>query len=167
MIRAVVLLASVAMASSAVVVVRQDDSRQGFLEMVCGKSGEVVTNSSLTFPFTWPYVQMSTDAASGLTYLAAFPDGYSYPVLYRLDRDLNVEYAWENNKFTFWDMQYSPTQSTLYGILVTEDFNGGMYGRTLSNYTASVVTGEITAVELYTLPYMVSVASELNQLNES
>lgn len=134
-------------------VVRQDNDRNGFIEMI-GSNGDLIKNSSLTFKYNAPYVEMSTDSDSGLTYLAAFPDGYSFPVLYELDRDLTVTYTWKDNSFTFWDMQYSPKQSTIYGILVTEDFNGGMYGRTLSNYTADKESGTITATELYTLPYM-------------
>lgn len=154
MIKAFCFLSALGLVKSNVVVVRQEESRDGLIETLSEESGMVTTNSSLSFPFSWPYVQMSTDPLSGLTFLAAFPDGFSYPVLYRLDRELNVEYSWDKNEFTFWDMQYSPEQSTIYGIMVTEDFNGGMYGRTLSNYTADEEKGTITGVELYTLPYM-------------
>mmetsp|Transcript_26200 Transcript_26200/g.44178 ORF Transcript_26200/g.44178 Transcript_26200/m.44178 type:complete len:220 (-) Transcript_26200:52-711(-) len=65
-------------------------------------------------------------------------------------------------------MQYCSAQSTIYGILVTEDFNGGMYGRTLSNYTADEKSGVISAVELYTLPYMWYVnASSMNPISST
>ena len=155
MLSAFIIFTTFSFSLSSIVVVRQNGDRDGFVESVSDVNGDTLINASVTFPFTWPYVQLSTDGASGLTYLAAFPDGYSYPVLYKLDKGLSVEYLWNKNDFTFWDMQYSPAQSTIYGILVTEDFNGGMYGRTLSNYTADETTGTISAVQLYTLPYMV------------
>ena len=139
---------------SGLVVVRQDSTRTAHVEEINSNTGDTVTASSLSFKYSQPYVEMTTDASSGLTYLAAFPDGYTYPVLYELERDMTVSYTWANNTFTFWDMQVSPLQSTLYGILVTEDFNGGMYGRTLSNYTTDKASNTISATQLYTLPYM-------------
>lgn len=139
--------------SSNIVVVRQDYSRRGFVEMVDSATGKTV-ESGIDFVFSWPYVQITTDSSSGLTFLTAFPDGCQYPVLYKLSRDLNVIYTWDKAQLTWWDLQYSPLQSTLYGILVTADAYGGMYGRTLSNYTFDEITGAVTPVQLYTLPYM-------------
>jgi len=137
-----------------VVVVRQEQSRQGFIELVDSNSGETKLKSSLNFTFGWPYVQMSSDSNSGVSYLTAFPDGNSYPVLHKLNKNLDVVYSWLHGTFTWWDLQYAPVQDTLYGILVTQDLNGGMYGRTLSNYTFNEKTDDISAVKLYELPYM-------------
>lgn len=86
--------------------------------------------------------------------MTAYPDGFSYPALYVLDDNLEVRWRMERSDFTFWDLQFCPSQSTLYGILVTEDFNGGMYGRTLSNYTPSENYDAMAVHELFTLPYM-------------
>jgi hypothetical protein len=148
--------------SSTMVVVRQDDTRRGFVEGL-NDAGDLTLPSSLDFLYSAPYVQMSMDIDSDQTYLSAFPDGNSYPILSILNPDLTVSYQFDQNNFTFWDMQYCSAQSTIYGIKVTEDFNGGMYGRTLSNYTADQSTGVISAVELYTLPYMWYVnASSIN-----
>lgn len=139
---------------STLVVVRQDDTRRGYVEGLSDISGDLFIEPSVDFLFSWPYVQMSMDKPSQQTYLSAFPDGNSYPVLSIFNSDLSLSYQFNNNTFTFWDMQYCSSQETIYGILVTEDFNGGMSGRTLSNYTADQQTGIITATELYTLPYM-------------
>lgn len=55
--------------------------------------------------------------------------------------------------------------------MVTEDFNGGMYGRTLSNYSHSSAGDgslELQAQQLYTLPYMWYVnASSIDQLKNT
>lgn len=152
-------------AYSTLVVVRQDDSRRGYVEGL-NDIGDLAIDSSLDFLYSSPYVQMSMDRETDQTYLSAFPDGNSYPVLSILNPDLTVLFQFDKNNFTFWDMQYCSAQSTLYGILVTQDFNGGMYGRTLSNYTADQKTGTISAVELYTLPYMWYVnASSINPVS--
>lgn len=143
-----------ALVCSTLVVVRQDDTRRGFVEGLEDSSGDLSIEPSVDFLYSWPYVQMSMDHVSQQTYLAAFPDGNSFPVLSIFNPDLTLFYQFDNNTFTFWDMQYCSSQATIYGILVTEDFNGGMSGRTLSNYTADQQTGVITPTELYTLPYM-------------
>ena len=143
-----------ALIEASIVVVRQEQSRQGFIETVDTVSGNPTLKSGLNFTFAWPYVQMTADTNSGTSYLTAFPDGNSYPVLYKLNAQLELTYSWTHATFTWWDLQFSPAQNPLYGILVTPDFNGGMYGRTLSNYTFNEQTEEITAVKLYELPYM-------------
>jgi hypothetical protein len=156
------------------VVVRQGTDSVGHIEFMSADTGAVQQTSSLAFPFSWPYVQLTSDIKSGTTYLTAFPDGFSYPALYVLDRDLVVMDSLEHAAFTWWDLQCSPRQETLYGILVTQDFNGGMYGRTLSNYTynsngtadASELTLEVT--ELFLLPYMWYVnASSIDQTTDT
>lgn len=61
-----------------------------------------------------------------------------------LSSDLDVELSLENNSFTFWDM-----------ILVTEDFNWRMYGRTLCYYRLDSASKDlIVNHKLFTLPYM-------------
>lgn len=159
---AVVLCLCSLFASSTLVVVQQDDSRRGYVEGL-DDNGDLSIHSSFDFLFSAPYVQMSMNTETQETYLSAFPDGNSYPVLSIFNPDLSVSYQFDNNTFTFWDMQYCAAQHTIYGILVTEDFNGGMSGRTLSNFSADQTTGVITPTELYTLPYMWYVnASSIN-----
>lgn len=143
-------------ASSGLVATRQDPSRVAHVQLMNSSSGAVVAESELSFSFSWPYVQMTADAAAGTTYLTAFPDGASYPSLFVLDRDLVEIARLEQADFTWWDLQSAPLQDTLYGIMVTQDFNGGMYGRTLSNYTYRAAEGALwlEPQQLYTLPYM-------------
>ena len=153
-ITTIALALSLISGSSNIVVVRQEQSRQGFIELVNSSNGEPTLKSGLNFTFAWPYVQMTADTNTDTAYLTAFPDGNSYPVLYKLNSNLELTYSWTHATFTWWDLQYSPLQDTLYGILVTPDANGGMYGRTLSNYSFNEQTDIITASKLYELPYM-------------
>lgn len=92
---------------------------------------------------------MTSDANTGNVYVVTFPVDAPGPVLYQLDHDLNVTYTWKNVDYSFFDLQYSPLQKTLYGIKVTTT-----YGRVLSNFVVDQATDSVTATELYTLPYM-------------
>lgn len=139
--------------NSQMISLRQDSEKYAHVEKVDISTGDVVAQSSLSFAFSMPYVQMSTDNIHNQTYLAAFPDGNTTPNLY-LFNDIELAFTWDNNSFTFWDMQVSPHQNSMYGILVTEDFNGGMFGRTLSKYDLSQENDVIIPTELFTLPYM-------------
>ena len=55
-------------ARNALVAVRQDQSKNGFVELFCGETGAVVGSSNLTFVFSWPYVQMTADVVAGTSY---------------------------------------------------------------------------------------------------
>lgn len=99
-------------ARNSLVAVRQDQDKNGFVERLCGETGAVVSSSNLTFMFSWPYVQMTADVRAGTSYcksvfcylwllvessvfalpVTAYPDGFSYPALYVLDRDLEVQH---------------------------------------------------------------------------
>lgn len=166
-----VLPFSFATSRGGLVAVRQDSGRVAHVQTMSAESGDITTESNLTFPFSWPYVQMTADVRSETTYLTAFPDGFSYPVLYVLNHDLEVTDSFVNADFTWWDLQAAPRQDTLYGIMVTEDFNGGMYGRTISNYTRIVAADgslRLQPQQLYTLPYMWYVnASSVDQVTST
>ena len=131
------------------VVVRQDSNSTGFIEKVDTSSGVVVKEADQQFVFDWPLVEMTSDSNTNDVYVVTYPEGYPGPVLYHLDHNLNMIYSWVNTPYSFFDLQYSPEQSAMYGILVTTT-----YGRVLSNFTLDQANDEITASELYTLPYM-------------
>ena len=144
-----VTLAVASFASSQLAVVRQDLNLTGFIEKVDLSNGMVVNQSAQEFVFSWPHAEMTSDSNTADIYVVTFPEEYPGPVLYHMDHNLNMIYSWVNTPFTFFDLQYSPEQSAMYGILVTTT-----YGRVLSNFTLDQANDEITTSELYTLPYM-------------
>jgi hypothetical protein len=131
------------------VVIRQDTNRVGFFDKISMPSGNVTKEANTKFAFDWPLVEMTSDSNTGEIYTVTYPDGYPGPVLYRMDSDLNLLYSWEHTDYSFFDLQYSPRQDAMYGILVTSS-----YGRALSNFTLDQENDSITTSELYTLPYM-------------
>jgi hypothetical protein len=151
---AALLLGSLASATAErsatqLVVIRQDNTSTGFIENVDVTTGIVTKQSKEKFVFDWPLVEMTSDANTEDVYVVTYPEGYPGPVLYHLDHNLNLIYSWVNTAYSFFDLQYSPQQSAMYGILVTTS-----YGRALSNFTLDQQGDLITASELYTLPYM-------------
>ena len=131
------------------VVTRQDSNNTGHVQLVDVASGSVLTVAEPTFTFSFPHVEMTSDSNTGEVYVVTFPVDAPGPVLYQLDKDLNVIYAWKNVPYSFFDLQFSPKQDTLYGILVTTT-----YGRVISNFTLDQAADTVTASQLYTLPYM-------------
>lgn len=142
-------LCGLSTAVSNLVVVRQDKTATGYVEKYEIVNGTKVATSAVNFVFDWPLVEMTHDANTDNTYIVTYPEGYPGPVLYQLDSELNLIYAWEKTPYSFFDLQYSPVQSAMYGILVTTT-----YGRVLSNFTLDQANDLIIASELYTLPYM-------------
>jgi len=128
-------------------VVRQDISRTGFIEALELNHGKTVLISNLTVTFDWPYVEITSDITHNEVYMVVFPDNSPGPELYQLDGTLAVKNKWDSIDFSFFDLQHSSTQNTLYGILVTST-----YGRVLSNF--SLTEDSIVPTELFTLPYM-------------
>ena len=136
-------------AANNLVVIRQDSTAKGFIEKVDSSNGLLLKQASTNFVFDWPLVEMTSDSNTEEIYVVTYPEGYPGPVLYHLDHNLNLIYSWVNTAYSFFDLQYSPAQSAMYGILVTTS-----YGRALSNFTLDQQKDTITTSELYTLPYM-------------
>lgn len=136
-----------------IIAVSQNMTNYASIQQVDTSNGEIMDTAELTFAFSMPYVQMSTDVVRNDIYLSAFPDGNTTPNLYVFN-DMKLTASYDNNNFTFWDIQVSPKQNALFGVLVTEDQNGGMYGRTLSYYKMDNDANMLIPTQLYTLPYM-------------
>lgn len=136
-------------AGNNLVVTRQDSANAGQIQKVDVASGSVLAVADPSFVFSFPHVEMTSDSNTGDVYVITFPVDAPGPVLFQLDQDLNVTYTWKNVPYSFFDLQYSPNQETLYGIKVTTT-----YGRVLSNFTTNQAADSVTATELYTLPYM-------------
>ena len=135
--------------SNNLVVTRQDSTNAGQIQQVDVTTGSVLAVADPSFVFSFPHVEMTSDSNTGDVYVVTFPVDAPGPVLFQLDHDLNVTYTWKNVPYSFFDLQYSPNQKTLYGIKVTTT-----YGRVLSNFTTNQAADSVTATELYTLPYM-------------
>ena len=131
------------------VVTRQDDSHVGYIEKYDTHSGQLLATSNETFSFSWPLVEMTWDANTGNVYTVTYPSDADGPVLYLMDSNLDLIYEWLYTPFSFFDLQYSPVQDAVYGILVTTT-----YGRALSNFTLDQQADTIIPHQLYTLPYM-------------
>jgi len=132
------------------VTVQQDSTGKGSIVSLKSSTGEIATKSDVSFTFDWPLVQMTHKTDDKSVYIITYPEGYPGPVLYLLEEEsLKLTYAWENVTYSFFDLQYSPLQSTLYGIYVSST-----YGRVLSNFTANQKTNDVTVNQLFTLPYM-------------
>lgn len=144
-----VVTATVGRSANELVVIRQDNTSTGFIERVDVSTGLVTKQAKDKFVFDWPLVEMTADSNTEEVYVITYPEGYPGPVLYHLDHNLNLIYSWVNTPYSFFDLQYSPKQSAMYGILVTTS-----YGRALSNFTLDQQGDVITPKELYTLPYM-------------
>ncbi len=139
-------------AYSNLVTVSLDTYNFGKIQQIETFYGNVTKKSLAQIRFNYPYGQMTTDSAKKQYYLTIFPNdnpSYSGPELHVFDQDLyNTATYWAN--FSFFDMQYSPKQDTLYGIYVAST-----YGRVLTNYTLPTEGTEITKFQnLFTLPYM-------------
>lgn len=132
------------------VTVRQNANRLGIIDMINSNTGDIVReSSSATITFAWPYIEMTSDEGTGKIFISTFPDNSTGPALYELNARLEVLNAWTETDYSFFDMQYSPKQDTLYGIKVTTT-----YGRVLSNFSAVHGQKTVAATELFTLPYM-------------
>ena len=131
------------------VVTHQDVDLKGLVQKYDITSGMPVSKNGPSFTFSFPHVEMTSDSNTGNIYVVTFPTDAPGPVLFQLDRDLNTTYTWKNVPYSFFDLQFSPAQDTLYGIKVTTT-----YGRVLSNFVVDQATDSVTATELYTMPYM-------------
>lgn len=132
------------------IIVQQNEATTATVEMRdLLNSGALRFNSSTTFSFRWPLVEMTTNLRNGDIYVISFTSENPGGVLYLFDRKLSLVHAWTKPPFSFFDLQFSESQAALYGILVTTT-----YGRVLSNFTVSQANDAITATELFTLPYM-------------
>ncbi|RYH13773.1 hypothetical protein EON65_34865 [archaeon] len=146
----IVVLAVLAnLCSADFVTMLQNDNKVGKLSLVSSVDGSILKQSEPTATFTWPYVEMTTDTTNKKIYSVVFPDDSNSSVLYQHNADLSLEYTWPDTSFWFFDLQFAPTQNTLYGIKVTST-----YGRTLSRFTAVPGEKTVSAEELFTLPYM-------------
>jgi hypothetical protein len=145
------LVATVAVQGTVLNVVRQDSHRAGFIEKFDTSSPDKVISSSNVgdFQFSWPLVQMTSNTKDKEVYIVTYPDTAPGAVLFHLDRDLQQINKWDNVSFSYFDLQYSNLQSTLYGIYVSST-----YGRVLSNFTADAASNSIAVDQLFTLPYM-------------
>jgi len=136
--------------ASNLVTVQQDATGKGSVISLQTSTGAVTSKSDVSFTFDWPLVQMTHKTDDKSVYIITYPDGYPGPVLYLLEeKSLSLTYAWENVSYSFFDLQYSPQQSTLYGIYVSST-----YGRVLSNFTADQKANDVSVNQLFTLPYM-------------
>lgn len=132
-----------------IVVTRQDSTDTGFLETIDGDSGHVVCTSNISFSFTWPYVQMTTDVNHNVVYALTIPkDGI--PRIYAMQSVVNMlsqKGYWTILDGTIiFDLQYAMKKDTLFGIKVT-----GKYQRTLSNIVLGP-SNTMQITELYNLP---------------
>lgn len=132
-------------------VVRQDSQRVGYFEKIdTEKNGEISASSNVApFAFSWPLIQMTSNTKDHEIYAVTYPDNSAGPVLFLMDESLQLKYTWDNVSFSYFDLQYSNLQSTLYGIYVSST-----YGRVLSNFTMDQAKGTVSVNQLFTLPYM-------------
>jgi hypothetical protein len=132
-------------------VVRQDSQRAGYIEKYDSSAPNTVVAASdvESFQFSWPLIQMTSNTKDKETYIVTYPDSNPGAVLFHLDKNLQQIYTWDNISFSFFDLQYSNLQSTLYGIYVSST-----YGRVLSNFTVNAKSDTISVNQLFTLPYM-------------
>jgi hypothetical protein len=152
-----------------IVVVSQDPDptdKYGVVQEIETIYGSVVIpKSNAQWRFTWPYVQITSNTKKNDHYLTTYPEGnpsYSGPETYLLDKDLvKTASYWAN--FSYFDLQWSNKDETVYGIYVSST-----YGRVLTKYTLPTDgTTEIKQFQqLFTLPYMWYVnASSFDQTN--
>lgn len=144
------ILTTVVAFQANIVNVLQDASGKGTVQSISADSGKIAAKSEVSFTFDWPLVQMTHKTDDKSVYIVTYPEGYPGAVLYLLNEEtLAPTYTWENISYSFFDLQYSSKQSTLYGIYVSSQ-----YGRVLSNFTAKQDTNELLVNQLFTLPYM-------------
>lgn len=129
--------------------VRQTSNKVGIVGMVNHDTGRMVREAPVTFTFSWPYVEMTSNTKDGKIFITTFPDNSSNAELYQYNANLEFEHSWPDTDFWFFDLQYCVNQHTLYGIKVTSS-----YGRTLSRFDAAPEQTIVNATELFTLPYM-------------
>lgn len=133
--------------SSDLFIISQDSTRKAVVERI-GLDGSVLARSSESFSFSWPLIEITTDS-QGQLYAITYPDNAPGAVLYLFDEKLNVVSKWSNVPFSYFDLQYAPLQSTLFGIYVTST-----YGRALSYFEVDAAKDSVVATQLFTLPYM-------------
>jgi hypothetical protein len=145
------LVVLVTVQSTVLNVVRQDSERTGYIEKydTASPNRVVATSDVENFQFSWPLIQMTSNTKDEETYIVSYPDSNPGAVLFHLDSNLHQIYSWDNISFSFFDLQYSNLQSTLYGIYVSST-----YGRVLSNFTVDAKADSVSVNQLFTLPYM-------------
>jgi len=129
--------------------VRQDKNRVGVVGLINQDTGRVVKEAPVTFTFSWPSVQMTSNTKDKKVYITAFPDNSSKSELYQYNANLEFEHSWPDTDFWFFDLQYCLSQNTLYGIKVVST-----YGRVLSRFQALPTETTVNATELFAVPYM-------------
>ena len=133
-------------------VVRQDSSNKGWFEKYdtthAQKALEPASDVA-SFTFSWPLIQMTSNTKDHELYAVTYPSDAPGAVLFHLNKDLQLINKWDNVSFSYFDLQYSNTQETLYGIYVSST-----YGRVLSNFTLDAEAKTIAVDQLFTLPYM-------------
>lgn len=144
-------------------VVRQDSQRYGTIERY--ENGKVTATSNVVpYTFKWPHVELTSNTKDKEVYVITFPDTVSGPVLYLLDSDLQVKFTWQNIPYSFFDLQFSNKQDTLFGIYVSST-----YGRVISRFNVNKQnSSDIEVKQIFTLPYMWYVnASSYQQSTET
>ncbi len=149
LVTALISLGSFAASYSNLVAVQQDAAGKGTIETILPSTGEITSKSDISFTFSWPHVQMTAKSDTRDVYIVTFPTDVTGPVLYLLDQKLSLIHSWTATPFSFFDLQYSAIQKTLYGIYVSST-----YGRVLTNYTANTNSNEVVGQQLFVLPYM-------------
>lgn len=130
-----------------IIVVRQDSNSLGHIEVVSEATGSTLKTSAVTFPFQFPYVEMTSDPNTGDAYIITFPNNHQGPLLLHLNSDLALVRSFDAIPYSLFDLQYAPKQQALYGIKVISSL-----GRAFSRFDVDVATHTVTATELYTLP---------------
>lgn len=130
-------------------VVRQDGSSYGTIERY--ENGKVTATSNVkAYPFSWPLVEMTHNTKSQEVYIITYPDNAPGAVLYLLDSDLQLKFTWDSVAYSYFDLQYSSKQDSLFGIYVSSS-----YGRVFSRFDVNKSnSSDIAFTQLFTMPYM-------------
>lgn len=134
---------------SKVVTIRQDAQRFGAIEQY--NDGKVVASSNVdAFQFYWPSIEMTSNTKDKEVYVVAFVDTSPNPILYLLNSTLQVQFQWDTIPYWFFDLQYSTSQNTLYGVYVASTF-----GRVISQFIVNKQnSSDIEVKEIFPAPYM-------------
>lgn len=114
---------------------------------VFDESGNQLYSASQHFPFRFPLAEATFNVKEQHVYLITYPTDTNVASLYIMDSKMQLVALKQSKDVGYFDLQYSNSQDTFYGIFVSST-----YGRMLSEFDLS--QSDVVHRSIQSLPYM-------------
>lgn len=116
--------------------------------VVYNATGEVKATSPLHWNFRWPVTEATVNTLKKQVSVITFPNPTAKATLFTFDFGLGAPANTQvSSNFSYFDLQFSPSQNVYYGIAVSS-----AYGRVLSKFTD--FNEPVVHTPIQALPYM-------------